>query len=107
MQTHQANNLGGANDVIVVTLTVVGRAVQIPLHGPEEQIHVLTVDVVGFECFGECMQNRIAAHAMFERPVGVFFESFKHHGLLRSVKGIHDFIRVANKSVNVVYGRAQ
>ena len=104
VKAHQAHNLCGTHDVIVVPLTVVGGPIQIPFHGTEEQIDVLTIDVVLDERLGEGVQDGVAAHAVVQRPVGVVLEAAEHFRLLFAVKGIHDFIRVAHKTVDVVDG---
>ena len=53
------------------------------------------------------MQNGVAAHAVVERPIGVFFEAREHGFLLWPVQGVYDFIGVADKTVDVVDGLTQ
>ena len=65
---------------------------------------MLTIDVVLHERLGEGVQDGIAAHAVVQRPVGVVLETAEHLGLLFTVKGVYNFIRVAHEAVDVVNG---
>ena len=107
VQAHQTHHLCRAHDVVVIALAVVRGFVQVPLHGTQKQVDVLLFNVVGLVGLGKSMQDGVAAHAVFQCPVGVLLEPGKHGRLLRPVQRVHNFICVAHETIDVVDGFAK